>query len=65
LLEQITKGRAKEYVESRDLEKSRDKYSAAVLTPINIQQEYPLLKPITFTNMMDDDYLESMTWNLK
>ena len=29
------------------------------------ESEYPLLKPITFTNLMVDDYLESGVWNLK
>ena len=29
------------------------------------QAEYPLLKPITFTNIVTDDYLDSLVWNLK
>ena len=29
------------------------------------QTEYPLLKPITFTNIVTDDYLDSLVWNLK
>ena len=29
------------------------------------QAEYPLLKPITFTNVITDDYLDSGVWQLK
>ena len=29
------------------------------------QAEYPLLKPITFTNIVTDDYLDSLVWNLR
>ena len=29
------------------------------------QAEYPLLKPITFTNIVTDDYLDSGVWQLK
>ena len=29
------------------------------------QAEYPLLKPITFTNIVTDDYLESGVWQLR
>ena len=32
---------------------------------ITIQQEYPLLKPIRFTNEIEDDFLESGVWHLK
>ncbi len=30
-----------------------------VITPVSTQTDYPLLKPITFTNLIEDDYLES------
>jgi len=26
--------------------------------PINVQTEYPLLKPVTFTNPIEDDFVE-------
>lgn len=29
------------------------------------QAAYPLLKPITFTNIVTDDYLDSGVWNLR
>ena len=29
------------------------------------QAEYPLLKPITFTNIVTDDFLDSLVWNLR
>ena len=29
------------------------------------QMSYPLLKPIVFTNELDDDYLYQGVWNLK
>lgn len=29
------------------------------------QASYPLLKPITFTNMVTDDYLDGGVWQLK
>ena len=29
------------------------------------QAEYPLLKPITFTNIVTDDYLDSGVWNIR
>lgn len=63
MLAQITQGRKKEFVEGSQLEKPTTKND--VQTPLSVQREYPLLKPITFTNLIDDDYMESMTWNLK
>ena len=35
------------------------------VVPASIQQTYPLLKPVTFTNIVEDDYLVSGVWNLK
>jgi hypothetical protein len=32
---------------------------------IKEQLKYPLLKPIAFTNALEDDYICSGTWNLK
>lgn len=32
---------------------------------ISEQMKYPLLKPISFTNALEDDYINSGTWNLK
>lgn len=29
------------------------------------QMQYPLLKPVTFTNVMEDDYLSLGVWSLK
>ena len=29
------------------------------------QMQYPLLKPVTFTNVMEDDYLSLSVWSLK
>ena len=31
----------------------------------SMQLDYPLLKPIALTNLMDDDYLNSGVWNFK
>lgn len=42
-----------------------DDGKTALVVPSSQQAEYPLLKPITFTNVMNDDYLESGVWNLK
>ncbi|CDW87985.1 UNKNOWN [Stylonychia lemnae] len=33
--------------------------------PATQQAKYPLLKPVTFTNPQEDDYLNSLTWCLK
>ena len=35
------------------------------IVPASVQQQYPLLKPVTFTNVVEDDYLQSGVWNLK
>ena len=35
------------------------------IVPASVQQQYPLLKPVTFTNIVVDDYLESGVWHLK
>ena len=35
------------------------------IVPASIQQTYPLLKPVTFTNIVEDDYLCSGVWNLR
>jgi hypothetical protein len=43
------------------LEKVQKEHMPAV----SVQKEYPLLKPVTFTNTVDDDYLESLTWKFK
>ena len=39
------------------LKEAEDKHVA-----LEVQQEYPLLKPITFTNTFADDYLDSGVW---
>lgn len=61
VLDQIAKGRTRQFVEGSSLEKE----STQTLVPISIQAEYPLLKPITFTNVVEDDYLESGVWHLR
>ena len=33
--------------------------------PASQQAAYPLLKPVTFTNTQEDDYLNLGVWNLK
>lgn len=32
---------------------------------VTIQMEYPLLKPIKFTNEIEDDFLDGGVWHLK
>lgn len=36
-----------------------------VVPSTSVQAEYPLLKPITFTNIITDDYLDSGVWHLR
>ena len=55
-------GNAKNFV---DATKMGGNEATATQTPSSIQSEYPLLKPVTFTNTMEDDYVESLVWNLK
>lgn len=52
VLDPIAKGRTKQYVDGNALDKGKDKYADTHQTPISVQAEYPLLKPITFTNMV-------------
>lgn len=40
------------------------KEGAAKVAPSK-QMQYPLLKPVTFTNVMEDDYLSLGVWSLK
>lgn len=61
VLDQTAKGRTRTFVEGASLEKE----NTQPLVPISIQAEYPLLKPITFTNVVEDDYLESGVWHLR
>jgi hypothetical protein len=61
VLDTTAKGRSKQFVEGSALEKQ----SSQPLMPLSIQSEYPILKPITFTNMVEDDYLESGVWHMR
>jgi len=36
-----------------------------IKAPPSKQMQYPLLKPVTFTNVMEDDYLTMGVWSLK
>lgn len=62
LLNQAAKGMQKQFAESSTIEKGIAYCEPAQLS--TVQDEYPVLKPITFTNIFEDDYLESLTWNL-
>lgn len=53
----MSKGRSKTFEDGAKLEKEKKQQSVEV--PINVQSQYPLLKPVTFTNTMEDDYIES------
>ena len=65
-LEQITRGNIKNFVDTdKEGTKGSSSQQPVVEPSATIQAEYPLLKPITFTNVMDDDYVESLVWNLR
>lgn len=52
------------FVDGKDLEQLDENRNKPV--PASKQQMYPLLKPISFTNQMDqDDYLASGVWILR
>jgi len=42
-----------------------DTTTAISHVPTSKQIEYPLLKPIAFTNIIEDDYINSGVWMLK
>jgi len=37
----------------------------AIKAPPSRQMQYPLLQPVAFTNVMEDDYLYMGVWSLK
>ena len=48
--------------ETAALADAKDELTAKVTSA---KSDYPLLKPITFTNIVTDDYLESGVWHLR
>jgi hypothetical protein len=52
------KSRTKDFVEDRRLKEVLESSSSNGAS-------YPLLQPVTFTNIVEDDYLESGVWCLK
>ena len=48
-----------------DTEDKHDIGKAVQRISSSAQAEYPLLKPVTFTNIVADDYLESGVWQLR
>lgn len=55
-------GRGKNFLEIDQMSKSQ---SMAVQSTLSEQQRYVLLKPITFSNVVDDDYTESNVWHIR
>ena len=41
------------------------KNNTTIKAPPSRQMAYPLLKPVAFTNVMEDDYLSLGVWSLK
>jgi len=66
-IEELTSGTRHKFVDNKDLEKKLDGNTKDSMrqVPTSQQAKYPLLKPITFTNLDEDDYLESGVWVLK
>jgi hypothetical protein len=53
-------GRSKNFLESEKVGNP----GKIIATP-NEQARYVLLKPITFSNVVDDDYTESSVWHMR
>jgi len=64
LKEQVANTRTTNYDPSRELDDKRGEEGEQKIST-STQAEYPLLKPITFTNIVTDDYLDSGVWFLK
>lgn len=65
LKEQVANTRTTNYDPSRELDDKRGGEEGEQKISTSTQAEYPLLKPITFTNIITDDYLDSGVWSLK
>jgi len=64
LKEQVANTRTTNFDPSRELDGGQRGDGEHKIST-STQAEYPLLKPITFTNIITDDYLDSGVWALK
>ena len=62
LAEKMAHNRVTNVDETAALADAKDELTAKVTSA---KSDYPLLKPITFTNIVTDDYLESGVWHLR
>ena len=47
------------------LEKKNNKLADDVSLTMDVQYKYPLLKPVSFSNPWQDDYINSGVWHIK
>lgn len=47
------------------LAKKKNKVADDVSLTMDVQYKYPLLKPVSFSNAWEDDYLNSGVWHVK
>lgn len=62
VLEELREVNKKKHVDTKSLEQNS---SSSKTYPASAQAAYPLLKPVVFTNVIEDDYLEGGVWVLK